>query len=280
MQISRKLLHKPNKFINKFVNNGYLPNRLTNLFGNNHIKYDTIHKTFYETVDGNKVFLQRPRDPVGLFKDGSSHLEKLCSQVYFSHYTPKKNEVYIDIGAGYGHESIWLAMHNQGVIIHNIEANPIVYSHLCKSTEKFSNIQNYNLVISKEDVLSLPFSSDYISVDSHNDKNPIKINGISLDDFLKKSNIKYIDLLKMNIEGAEIDVMQNINDFSKIKRFVISCHDFRANNGEGEFFRTKDRVIAILKENGFTIQNMDSEWYNGEFLTDTWLNDWIYAEKV
>lgn len=75
----------------------------------------------------------------------------------------------------------------------------------------------------------------------------------------------------MNIEGAEKDIIQNITDFSIVKRFIISCHDFRAENGEGDFYRSRDVVTKTLKKNGFTIRSFN--------YSTNWADDWIYAEQ-
>ena len=75
----------------------------------------------------------------------------------------------------------------------------------------------------------------------------------------------------MNIEGAEKGIIQGIEDFSFIKRFIISCHDFRANNGDGEWFRTKESVIATLKDKGYTIKPFN---YGIVFAYD-----WVFAER-
>lgn len=75
----------------------------------------------------------------------------------------------------------------------------------------------------------------------------------------------------MNIEGAEKPLIESITDFSIIKRFIISCHDFRANNNEGEFYRTKSDVITKLKDNGYTIKTFE--------LGISWADDWIFASR-
>lgn len=75
----------------------------------------------------------------------------------------------------------------------------------------------------------------------------------------------------MNIEGAERDILNAIQDFSIIKRFIISCHDFRANNGDGERYRTKELVLKKLKENGYVVKTFN---YGIDFA-----DDWIYAER-
>ena len=90
-------------------------------------------------------------------------------------------------------------------------------------------------------------------------------------DFIQRYDIDHIDLMKMNIEGAERDLLKSIDDFSMVRRFAISCHDFRANHGDGEFFRTKDDVMRILAENDYEIKQFS---YGRDYA-----DDWIYAER-
>ncbi len=99
----------------------------------------------------------------------------------------------------------------------------------------------------------------------------IEVPVITWEKFIKRYEISHIDLLKMNIEGAEKEVIENIKDFSVIKRLIISCHDFRAENGEGEWYRTKDVVIKRLQESGYSIKKFN--------YGISWADDWIYAER-
>jgi hypothetical protein len=76
----------------------------------------------------------------------------------------------------------------------------------------------------------------------------------------------------MNIEGAEKEFINSVHNFEQIKRMIISCHDFRANSGDGEHFRTKKNVIEQLEKNGYRIKTFS--YGKG------WSEDWIYAERV
>ena len=80
-----------------------------------------------------------------------------------------------------------------------------------------------------------------------------------------------IDLLKMNIEGAEKGLIASIGDFSRIKRLIVSCHDFRADEGHGEFFRTKESVTATLAGAGYAIKTFAHDI--------SWSDDWIFASR-
>jgi hypothetical protein len=58
----------------------------------------------------------------------------------------------------------------------------------------------------------------------------------------------------MNIEGAEALAIEGMTQsFPIIRALCISCHDFRANRGDGEFFRTKAFVERRLQAAGFRI---------------------------
>jgi hypothetical protein len=100
----------------------------------------------------------------------------------------------------------------------------------------------------------------------------IEVPTISWENFLQRYAVKQIDLFKMNIEGAEKDVIAGITDFSIIKRFIISCHDFRANNNEGEWYRSKEYVTKTLLQQGYTIKTFS--------YGISWADDWIYAERL
>ncbi|KAF3884591.1 MULTISPECIES: FkbM family methyltransferase [Nostocales] len=56
----------------------------------------------------------------------------------------------------------------------------------------------------------------------------ITVEGISLESFLKKHHIQSVDLLKVDIEGAEIDLFNSISDetLCKIKQLTVEFHDF------------------------------------------------------
>lgn len=94
---------------------------------------------------------------------------------------------------------------------------------------------------------------------------------VTWEQFVGRYEIGHIDLFKMNIEGAEKEVIQCITEFGIIDRFIISCHDFRAANDEGEWYRSKDLVTGTLEDRGYVIKGFD---YGID-----WADDWIYVER-
>ena len=64
----------------------------------------------------------------------------------------------------------------------------------------------------------------------------------------------------MNIEGAEAKALEEMQrSFGIIRALCISCHDFRANQGDGEQFRTKALVQAAVNSAGFRTISRDED---------------------
>lgn len=79
--------------------------------------------------------------------------------------------------------------------------------------------------------------------------------------FLIEHKIEQIDLMKINIEGAEYDLLENfarLNWFSKIKNLQIQFHDF--------FPEAKARMNALQKE----LSKTHKTTYSYEFVWENW----------
>lgn len=216
-------------------------------------------------------------------------LHWLVNSLYFKHYFPTADDVVVDFGAGYGEEMLyWLKQLSSGKPTQNggervwpgkgkyigIEIQPSIYEHLCINWGPWSSSAiAWPLYIGQESAIKLCAQESYFSVGLQQ-KGIITIPGQNWKDFCRYHHLDQIDLLKMNIEGGETAFLRLLDreDFSRIKRFIISCHDFRANHGEGEFFRTKKEVSAILEAHGYHLKTF-SYGIN-------WADDWLYASRT
>ena len=263
------------KVIRRLIEIDILGNRFLGILDTG-ISYDSHVKRIFQVVQGEKVYLARCSHGVPSIK-GIDMVEWLNTQVYFSHYMPKKNDVYVDIGSGYGHELVYIAKNSPDARVFGIEANPEVFQYCKASTSTFKNIRNYNLMIGEEESYQLPFSVDYAGKGA-NDDGFVECPGCTLDDLLNVENIDHVSLLKLNVEGGEREIIKNL-PHSKVENLIISCHDFRSERGDGEFYRTYDSVRADLISYGYSLSSIapsvvpSKEWGKS-------LKYWIFASKV
>ena len=88
----------------------------------------------------------------------------------------------------------------------------------------------------------------------------IRVAGMTLDYIFRSQGLSQVDLLKMNIEGAERLALSGMGEMArKTKNVCISCHDFLADLGGPNELRTKADVISYLKQNGFTVVLRESD---------------------
>jgi FkbM family methyltransferase len=177
---------------------------------------------------------------------------------WFQYYTPGNGDVVIDVGAGIGEDTVILS-HLVGASgrVHAIEAHPATFQCLRSTAERcgLTNIEIHQLAITHNS------GSVSISDDAHHlansiviDSGGISVEAQSLDHFIEQVGHPAIAFLKMNIEGAERPALMGLNrQASKIGHMAISCHDFVAEAGAGEQFRTKDAVRKRLTELGFVV---------------------------
>ncbi len=91
-----------------------------------------------------------------------------------------------------------------------------------------------------KNIVSLLLNEERLKVEKRN----IKIMRFS--DYLKKTNINFIDKIKVDIEGYELEFLEGIDaeDFSKIGSFVIEVENYRNDY--------TNKITNILKSNNFS----------------------------
>lgn len=206
---------------------------------------------------------------------------KKCQNESLFEYVPKQGDCVIDIGAGLGEETFLFAklVGNAGKVI-SIEPHPDVYQVLYKtiSFNNFSNVTTLNMAISdKEGTISLSDSqSSYetTSVIKNKTTGALQVKANTIGNILSAKHIEHIDLLKVNIEGAEQFILESLSreQINSIRHIAIACHDFRYRKEGNEFFKTKELVIKFLSENSFEIQTRSTGI--------DYLDDWVYGKRI
>ena len=220
------------------------------------------HKRF-----GKYVYIRHPKHLAKV-----SDIIWVCESLFFKNYLPKDNDVVVDLGVGYGDEALYIGDKSPNVTYIGVEAQPVIFECLANTFRPLGDKYIASpYVITDAEFVKFVSHFSYAAV-GETPEGYIDVPTIKWRDFLSRYKIDRIDLFKMNIEGAEKEILQGIEDFSFIKRFIISCHDFRANNGDGEHFRTKEVVTSILESNGYVIKPFN---YGISFA-----DDWVYAERA
>lgn len=196
-----------------------------------------------------------------------------CANLVYKYYEPHSGDVIVDLGAGYGEEAIYLLRDGPRDLRYiGVEAQPVIYECLANTFHAAGEgFTASPYVITDKPMVKFVSQRSYAAV-GEIPKAYVEVPTISWEAFLRRYEISRIDLFKMNIEGAEKEVLQSITDFSIIRRFIISCHDFRANNDEGEWYRTRDVVTEILTKHGYEIKTFS--------YGISWADDWLYAERI
>lgn len=139
----------------------------------------------------------------------------------------------IDAGANIGLASIYLSNRYPSLQIVAIEPEESNYLLLCMNIAPYPNIKairgalwfqeaSMNLVDSGFGNHGFQVSSEKTSISNHTESVP----GITVDWVLRESRENIVDLLKIDIEGAEKRVMENSENWiSKVRVIMIELHD-------------------------------------------------------
>lgn len=168
-------------------------------------------------------------------------------------------EIVIDIGAGGGEEMPWLASQvgTEGRVV-AIEANPAAYRCLLKtiSSNELSNVTPVHVAVTDRhgDLFIEDDVHHHLSNRISNENNGTLVPCSTVDTIVRELALEKVDLIKMNIEGAECLALAGAtNTIRRCGRWVISCHDFIADKPGNEHAATHERVISTLVSAGFSV---------------------------
>jgi len=196
-----------------------------------------------------------------------------------------ESDVIIDVGANVGYYTLQLSQYlgNTGKII-SIEPDPETCDTLKKNCQlnNLKNIIIHNCAISsKTGVITLYKSethsgeSSIYSTSIENKKSSISIPSYSLDDLL---NTKYskIDFIKIDVEGAELDVLKGGTKTLKItKKILIELHEDLLKKNK----QNSEMILNLLKNNDFKIKLFTENWSAMNSRNFELKSDYILAEK-
>lgn len=148
-------------------------------------------------------------------------------------YDPHSKNVHqvLDLGANIGLFSVWAWINFPNCIIHSYEPDPEIYKLLEKNLSPLSNVKTFNRAIADKEgtiefyVSKRSFSSSIYPLSG---SKVISIPTKKLDQVISDIG-GTVDLMKIDIEGAEFSVLENSKQLDKINFIVGEVHPEKAN---------------------------------------------------
>jgi FkbM family methyltransferase len=200
-------------------------------------------------------------------------------EIFLAGYTPREGDVVFDIGAGIGAETLVFSrlVGTSGRVV-SIEAHPGTYARLvdlCR-VNRLSNVTPLQVAVAETEgeatISDLANHSRNTLVENRDEGINVRVRRI--DRIAAEFGIECIDLLKMNIEGAEPDAIRGMGQLlSNTGHVCISCHDFLADEGGPDSLRTKAVVRELLTKNGFNVTSHDGT-------REPWRRDYLYGSNA
>lgn len=192
-------------------------------------------------------------------------------------------KIMFDIGASNGVFSSKYLKKNPDCKIYCFEPNKLNYIKLKNNTKNIKNISIYPYAISDISGTKTFYESNYTNSSSllpftentKKWKNPSKstpelktinkylVKCIRLDDFIKDNNIQYIDYLKIDTQGHDLNVIKSLGENIKIVKELVAevqivDYDLYKNQSK------KDELLNYLENYNFKIKKVQKWSHNQE----------------
>ena len=197
--------------------------------------------------------------------------EKVACDAYFHRYVPRFGDTVVHVGAGAGWEANLLSrLVGETGHAYLIEAHPRTFQWMLRRIEasQLTNVTPIHIAVSDMACeLHMTDDEDHM-LNQVTMSGDIRVSAKTLEEIIISNGIQNVDLMTMNIEGAEQAAIQGLGSAAnRVKRFSISCHDFLADRGGPPSTRTKAAV------DGYDVFIRD--------ITDhrDWTRDYLYAER-
>lgn len=214
-------------------------------------------RTFHGQTPGIGRFQGKPFH----FTDGLGFLG--CIKELFKeecYFFESKNEApyIIDCGAYIGLSVYYFKTLFPNASVLAFEADPATFEVLSKNIagQQLSKVEVFNKAVWDKETELTFFAGNSMSgslvVDALNKQNPIKVKTARLKDFLNRP----IDFLKLDIEGAEVEVLRDIrNDLTQVERIFFEYHSIAGKD------QALGELLEILTQAGFRYYIQEAKNY-------------------
>lgn len=205
----------------------------------------------FQLKNGYKISHNPGDDPLGVFH------ENFIDDCYLKEfYRPKKGDVVFDIGANVGFFTTRVLKEQKDVTVHCFEPTSMARVQLEKNVKEnsFGNVTIHPVGVMDKSCQIKILKSDESGHQSIVPSKFVKedtfemIDCISLQEAIEKSGVQKIDFLKVDVEGAEVEIFEGARkeDLALVEKVAIEYHNlFRP--------RAKEIVTKVLLDAGFEI---------------------------
>lgn len=154
--------------------------------------------------------------------------------------------------------------------VHAFEASGAAYKKLelvCAATERRNVVLNHLALSDKEGFVRLNIYDDAFSSFNSQARRPLKNYGLDIepigiektpattvDRYCEEKKIERVDLLKIDVEGAELQVMRGTDRMLKSKK--IGCLAFEFGQTTFDMGNTPEEIEDFLRERNYKIRNL------------------------
>ena len=174
----------------------------------------------------------------------------------------KDNSVFIDVGANVGYYTIWASQFNPNGKIYSFEPNDLNFERLQENIS-CNNLNAQISSVKKAVAATHGFISMTADLDTLNHiikegnkvSNTLQVECISLDDFAAQESILYIDYLKIDVEGFELEVLFGAKEL--ILENKIGIIQLEINNALSHSGHSSYEVVDFFKEHNYKLCSYD-----------------------
>ena len=218
-----------------------------------------VHKSNDWLFPDGKSFAYHPSS-IAQWLDEPEVYFQTARAFWYKLYQPRPGDVVLDVGAGRGEDTLPFsrAVGDTGRVI-SIEANPYSFRLLkkfCEANHLENVIPVHAAVADSPGKMYVVESSDgaWQADTVRRDGSGAQVEGVTIDQLCADLGLDEIAFMKMNIEGAERQALPGmLRTLPRVRVLCVCCHDFLADEGQDEFYRTRSFVEQFLKDADFKI---------------------------
>jgi FkbM family methyltransferase len=181
--------------------------------------------------------------------------------------------IVVDAGAHIGMASILFTLQYPAARIIAIEPEPSNFAALVKNTAAFKMITPIQAAVWREntEVTLGPSIAHPKGAFQIVENGSQRVRAITMDNLMREAGIASIDLLKVDIEGAEIEVFESCSWIKKVRVMAIELHD-RIRPGCSSAVQNATRDLSCVQQGEvtfFTRQPVDGSLYSADLIAPT-----------